>query len=119
MRISDWSSDVCSSDLPANRLYRNLGGKGFANVLPAGSALDVADHGVQWIDYDRDGALDLSVTRGYTATGGHFLFHNDLGKYAARRSLSVPVLDNAGRFPRQNGRASCRERVGQTVEISG
>src|SRR3546814_4956371 len=54
---------------PANRLYRNLGGKGFENILPAGSALDVADHGVQWIDYDRDGALDLSVTRGYTATG--------------------------------------------------
>lgn len=71
---------------PANRLYRNLGGKGFVNILPAGSALDVADHGVQWIDYDRDGALDLSVTRGYTATGGHFLVHNDLGKAAARRS---------------------------------
>src|SRR3546814_15794635 len=109
MRISDWSSDVCSSDLnilyrnkgdgrfedvaphlglaednhavgaawgdydndgwldlfvtayigksgaqqPANRLYRNLGGKGFANVLPAGSALDVADPGFQWITQDR------------------------------------------------------------------
>ena len=85
---------------PANRLYRNLGGKGFVNVLPAGSALNVADHGVQWIDYDRDGALDLSVTRGYTATGGHFLFHNDLGKPATRRSLSVRVLDKAGRFTR-------------------
>lgn len=85
---------------PANRLYRNLGGKGFENILPAGSAPDVADHGVQWIDYDRDGALDLSVTRGYTDTGGHFLFHNDLAKEAARRSLSVRVLDKAGHFTR-------------------
>src|SRR3546814_5165285 len=24
MRISDWSSDVCSSDLPSTRLHRNL-----------------------------------------------------------------------------------------------
>ena len=47
---------------PANRLYRNLGGKGSVNILPAGSALNVADHGVQWVDYDRDGRLDLIVT---------------------------------------------------------
>ena len=100
---------------PANRLYRNLGGKGFANVLPAGSALDVADHGVQWIDYDRDGALDLSVTRGYTATGGHFLFHNDLGKYAARRSLSVRVLDNAGRFTRMGAEVRLYAAAGKIV----
>lgn len=68
--------------------------------LPAGSALDVADHGVQWIDYDRDGALDLSVTRGYTDTGGHVLFHNDIAKAAARCSLSVRVLDSAAHFTR-------------------
>src|SRR3546814_5380851 len=115
MRISDWSSDVCSSDLPANRLYRNLGGKGFANVLPAGSALDVADHGVQWIDYDRDGALDLSVTRGYTATGGHLLFHNDLDKQTARRSLSVRVLDKAGRFTRLGAAVRLYDAVGTNI----
>ena len=100
---------------PADRLYRNLGGKGFANILPAGSALDVADHGVQWIDYDRDGALDLSVTRGYTATGGHFLFHNDPGKQAARRGLSVRVLDKAGRFTRMGAEVRLYDAAGQIV----
>jgi hypothetical protein len=100
---------------PANRLYRNLGGKGFVNVLPAGSALNVADHGVQWIDYDRDGALDLSVTRGYTATGGHFLFHNDLGKPATRRSLSVRVLDKAGRFTRMGAELRLYDAAGKIL----
>jgi hypothetical protein len=100
---------------PANRLYRNLGGKGFENILPAGSALDVADHGVQWIDYDRDGALDLSVTRGYTDTGGHFLFHNDLGKAAARRSLSVRILDMTGRFTRMGAEVRLYDAGGKIL----
>ena len=100
---------------PANRLYRNLSGKGFENILPAGSALDVADHGVQWLDYDRDGALDLSVTRGYTDTGGHFLFHNDLGKEAARRSLSVRVLDKAGRFTRMGAEVRLFDAKGKIL----
>src|SRR3546814_3407330 len=39
MRISDWSSDVCSSDLPedalgfADRVRRTLAGASFANLL--------------------------------------------------------------------------------------
>ena len=97
---------------PANRLYRNLGGKGFANILPSGAMLNVADHGVQWVDYDRNGALDLSVTRGYTDAGGHFLFHNDLGKAAARRSLAIRVLDKAGRFTRMGAEVRLYDRAG-------
>lgn len=100
---------------PANRLYRNLGGIKFANVLPAGSALDVADHGVQWIDYDRDGALDLSLTRGYTESGGHFLFHNDLGASAARRSLAIRVLDKKGRFTRMGAEVRLYDQAGNIL----
>ena len=100
---------------PANRLYRNLGGKGFVNILTAGSPLNVADHGVQWIDYDRDGALDLSVTRGYTATGGHFLFRNRLGKAAKRRSLAVRVLDRAGRFTRMGAEVRLYDVAGKII----
>ncbi len=100
---------------PANRLYRNVGGTGFTNVLAAGSALDVADHGVQWIDYDHDGALDLSVTRGYTDKGGHFLFRNDLSKAAARRSLAVRVLDKAGRFTRMGAEVRLTDAKGKII----
>src|SRR3546814_2560901 len=39
MRISDWSSDVCSSDLPAVAAFRALG----ANIVPVGLDEDGID----------------------------------------------------------------------------
>jgi hypothetical protein len=78
--------------VPANRLYRNLGGKGFVDQIDVFPHLNVADHGVQWVDYDRDGAIDLSLTRGYTSQGGHFVFRNLLAPDDAARSLAVKVL---------------------------
>jgi hypothetical protein len=33
---------------------------------------------VQFVDYDNDGALDLTVTDGYGEVGGHFVFRNEL-----------------------------------------
>ena len=53
------------------------------------------------MDFDKDGALDLSVTRGYSPVGGHFLFRNLLPKAAARQSLQVTVLDAKGHFTQQ------------------
>ena len=78
----------------------NHGGTGFVNVLTKDSPLNVADHGVQWVDYDHDGGLDLSVTRGYTTMGGHFLFRNALPESVKRRSLEVTVLDSKGHWTR-------------------
>lgn len=97
---------------PRDALFHNLGGKGFANILNPDSPLNVGDHGVQWVDYDRDGALDLSVMRGYTDKGGHFLFHNDLAKADARRSLAVLVLDAAGRFTRMGAEVRLYDKAG-------
>jgi hypothetical protein len=85
---------------PANALFHNEGGKRFINVLTKDSPLNVADHGVQWVDYNNDGALDLSVTRGYTTKGGHFLFRNTLPAPGKRRSLEVTVLDSKGHWTR-------------------
>lgn len=84
--------------VPRNRLFHNESGRRFVNVLAEGGPLDVGDHGVAWVDYDRDGALDLSVTRGYGPVGGHFLFRNLLSSAASRQSLQVTVLDGDGRF---------------------
>ena len=85
---------------PANALFHNEGGKRFVNVLTKDSPLNVADHGVQWVDYNNDGGLDLSVTRGYTTTGGHFLFRNTLPESMKKRSLEVTVLDSKGHWTR-------------------
>jgi FG-GAP-like repeat/ASPIC and UnbV len=85
---------------PANALFRNEGGARLVNALMKDSAVNVADHGVQWVDYNNDGGLDLSVTRGYTTTGGHFLFRNTLPETVKRRSLEVTVLDSKGHWTR-------------------
>src|SRR3546814_2121279 len=34
MRISDWSSDVCSSDLPLNELRRKIKARDIDNLMP-------------------------------------------------------------------------------------
>jgi hypothetical protein len=85
---------------PLNALFRNDGAKGFVNVLSKDSPLNVADHGVQFVDFDNDGGLDLSVTDGYGPAGGHFVFRNTLPEAAKRRSLSVQVLDSKGHHTR-------------------
>jgi hypothetical protein len=85
---------------PVNALFRNDGVKGFVNVLSKANTLNAADHGIQFVDYDHDGGLDLSVTDGYGDEGGHFLFRNTLAGDAKRRSLSVLVLDAKGHHTR-------------------
>jgi hypothetical protein len=86
---------------PKDSLFHNEAGKGFVNVVKAGGPLDAGDHGVVWVDYDRDGAVDLSLTRGYSPVGGHFLFKNLLPKAQAQQSLQVTVLDAKGHFTQQ------------------
>ena len=85
---------------PVNALHRNEGAKGFVNVLTKNSPLNAGDHGVQLVDFDNDGALDLTLTDGYTDKGGHFVFRNALPDEAKRRSLSVLVLDAKGHHTR-------------------
>jgi hypothetical protein len=97
---------------PVNALFHNEGGKRFVNVLSKDSAINVADHGVQWVDYNNDGGLDLSVTRGYTTTGGHFLFRNTLPESARKRSLEVTVLDSKGRWTRFGAEVRLYDRSG-------
>ncbi len=85
---------------PLNALFRNDGAAGFVNLLTKNSPLNKADHGTQFVDYDNDGAIDLSVTDGYGPEGGHFVFRNTMADEAKKRSLSVLVLDASGHHTR-------------------
>jgi hypothetical protein len=100
---------------PLDLLYRNNGKGGFDQVLTRDSLLNAGDHGVEWVDYDRDGALDLSVMRGYSPVGGHFLFHNDLAGPAKGRSLGVLVLDARGRYTRAGAEVRLYDRAGKVL----
>ncbi|MEM8920985.1 MAG: VCBS repeat-containing protein, partial [Pseudomonadota bacterium] len=46
---------------PLNLLYRNDGGA-FVSVIAEDDPINAGDHGIEWIDYDNDGDVDLSLT---------------------------------------------------------
>ena len=91
------------------------GAAGFVNVIDKASPLNKADHAVQFVDYDRDGAIDLSLTDGYGPEGGHFVFHNDLAGAAKARSLSVLVLDAKGHQTRFGAEVQLRAADGRLL----
>ncbi len=100
---------------PHNSMFRNDGVAGFVNLLTHDSPQNVADHGVQWVDYNNDGGLDLTVTRGYTAKGGHFVFRNTLPDSVKRRSLEVTVLDSKGHWTRFGAEVRLFDRAGKLL----
>jgi hypothetical protein len=81
-------------------LYRNRGGLAaglFEEVLPALLLKHDASHGVQFVDFDGDGRLDLSLTNN-DPSGSHPLLRNTTA--TASRGLSVTVTDAQGRLTR-------------------
>jgi hypothetical protein len=86
-------------DKPLNEhdfLYRNEGDR-FTNVMPENIAKFGATHGVQWVDFDKDGDLDLALANN-NPKGGHPIYRNMLPGRLAGRSIQVLVLDAAGRY---------------------
>ncbi len=81
-----------------DRLLRNVGGA-FRDVTPSILLKHDATHGVQWMDYDTDGDLDLALADNGTM-GLHFLFRNRLPAPLRQRGLNALVLDERGRYTR-------------------
>src|SRR3546814_13750465 len=117
MRISDWSSDVCSSDLLGDRAI-------LAVVDEAGGAELSRDIG-------RDIEIEIAILRHGELALGHVdalaaqqTLHacEPLVVDDARQPLIARAIGNPGRAALghvdQIGRASCREKVGTYVSIS-
>ncbi|MGE0361751.1 MAG: CRTAC1 family protein [Vicinamibacterales bacterium] len=99
---------------PLNALFRNDGGT-FVNALTKDSPLNRADHASQFVDFDNDGGIDLSITDGYGKEGGHFLFRNTSAEAVKRRSLSVLVLDAKGHHTRFGAEVRLFDRAGKLL----
>lgn len=78
-----------------DHLFRNLDGT-FEDVTPDLLQHPGASHGVSWVDFDGDGALDLLLANNHPQGGGHPLYRNLLPEARARHSLQVDVVDSRG-----------------------
>src|SRR3546814_21064626 len=108
MRISDWSSDVCSSDLRILLYFRERPTGNWGRV-PKG--VDGARQAVKLLDE----GLNLGVLVDQRTTQGIAL---PLFGRPARTTLGIAKLaidQDLPIVPVQIGRASCRERVCQYV----
>jgi hypothetical protein len=76
-------------------LFLNTGTT-FDNITPVEIGSPKSDHGVQWIDFDRDGDMDLSLT-GIEKDGLHWLLRNVMAASPKTLGVNVRVLDENGR----------------------
>jgi hypothetical protein len=75
-------------------MYHNAGDH-FSEVIPWEMLRNGATHGIQWVDFDGNGALDLATCNN-NPEGHHYLWRNLLPPERAKRSLQVMVLDKNG-----------------------
>src|SRR3546814_20349604 len=112
MRISDWSSDVCSSDLVLDTLLLDIEAR-------ADIALGAAEswQSVRFAEADIAAGTPKSVESG-SAVGGvaHYLPHN-VTLTPVLAGIPLPVGSVIGAV--EIGRASCRDSVGAYVAIWG
>src|SRR3546814_11447469 len=106
MRISDWSSDVCSSDLLQRRDHLALVADQ-REILTVGAGIGV---GVRGIDVDIGEVVEIAGVGCGRPGAAENLGIGDLqpqGRPAAR----AVAVEETPRGTREIGRASCRERV--------
>ena len=79
-------------------LFHNDGGR-FVDVLGSLKLPQGATHGVQWVDFDGDGDLDLALANN-NPDGAHPLYRNMLPAARAKQSVEVSVVDERRRETR-------------------
>jgi hypothetical protein len=101
---------------PEDHLFRNLGNGRFEEIPLKGTPLNASDHGVQWIDYDLDGALDLSLTDDFSkGFDRHTLLHNELFAKQRRNSLEISVVDAKGHQTRAGSEVRLYDKRGKLL----
>ena len=106
-------------------LYRDalfINGARFVESLPEVILKHDATHGVQFVDFDRDGRLDLALTNNDPNGGGHPLLRNT--STMRGRSIEVEVTDQHARRSRAGSevrafRAGTRELLSSSLVDSG
>lgn len=111
--------------LAGQPLYRDalfINGATFVESLPDVILKNDATHGVQFVDFDRDGRLDLALTNNDPNGGGHPLLRNT--STMRGRSIAVEVTDANARRTRAGSevrafRAGTRQLLSSSLVDSG
>src|SRR3546814_12060405 len=119
MRISDWSSDVCSSDLPGLDADDSVGGLGLGEAVIDVGAQGMQRHAAFAIPLrTRDlgaveaaGDVDLDAQRAQAHRVADDALHRAAAHDAALELLRDRLGDQLPVELGPIGRASCRERV--------
>jgi len=107
-------------------LYRDAlfinGGKAFVESLPDLILKHDATHGVQFVDFDQDGRLDLALTNNDPEGGGHPLLRNTATMRG--RAIAVEVTDPNARRSRAGSevrayRSGTRQMLSSAIVDSG
>src|SRR3546814_14692958 len=116
MRISDWSSDVCSSDLLSSRAqrYPALKGVNLASVIADPNARTARDDKGHLYDYNTTLYIDPDSAKAMMREQEAVTWWALL-KEGMKRGHLGPVLTHPGLFRGEIGRASCRESWCQSV----
>src|SRR3546814_15498056 len=122
MRISDWSSDVCSSDLAAALMFApELSERHFSDAKATGAAMSFSvtfSYRDANSGFEREGKLNIS-TPGTKVTPKLALYvaQQFLGRFIENDPVDdlISAKCTVSGTSQQIGRASCRERVCQYV----
>jgi hypothetical protein len=106
-------------------LYRDalfINGQAFVEALPDVILKRDATHGVQFVDFDRDGRLDLALTNNDPEGGGHPLLRNTATMRG--RAIAIEVTDPNARRTRAGSevrayKAGTRELLSSALVDSG
>src|SRR3546814_17128395 len=104
MRISDWSSDVCSSDLA-----------GILGAVPPFSALVVYMAAATTADAAKDAPSEIRVRMRFMSATNQLKSTNLLNGISRKRlpvAAKMAFASAGAAAATEIGRASCRERVG-------
>src|SRR3546814_5817042 len=114
MRISDWSSDVCSSDLTGDIAPYFYGLLAVVGVLAVATACRF--YFVSWLGERVVADIRLSVHNHLLTLAPGFFEENRPSEIASRLTADTSVIEQVvGSTASKIGRASCRERVCQYV----
>src|SRR3546814_12474164 len=108
MRISDWSSDVCSSDVLLGGLHEVLQGLRGGLVLPAGQQQAAGRGARNGSSLAEKNAALQGCSPGCRVRSGRFRQHPSIAdRWPLSLNRKLPKMEI--------GRAPCRERVRQYV----